>query len=193
LQEREIQPLGSTRTVKLDVRVIAATNKNLKEEVAAGRFREDLYFRLRVLFIEIPPLKDRKEDIPLLVDHLVERLSLRTGKRIRGVDAEVMELLMAYSYPGNVRELENILEHAFVMCEEDSIGIRHLPPDLLEHGVGATPRPARSGGDSSLLSRAEAKAIQEALDSTGGNRSEAARLLGISRTTLWRKMRKLGL
>ncbi|NOZ87197.1 MAG: PAS domain-containing protein [Deltaproteobacteria bacterium] len=200
LQEKEIQPLGSVKTVKLNVRVLAATNKNLKQEVLTGKFREDLYFRLRVLFVEIPPLKQRKEDIPVLVDHLIKRISLRTGKTIKGVQPDVMELFLYHDFPGNVRELENVLEHAFVMCEEEKIAINHLPPDFLdqveepENSHDTVHRPSSTGEAKAIVdaqAMAETRAIMNALATTGGNKEKAARLLGISRTTLWRKMKKL--
>ena len=193
LQEREIQPLGSTETITVDTRVVAATNRNLKEEVAAGRFREDLYFRLRVLLIDIPPLVERREDIPLLVEHLVRRIALRTGKPIAGVTSEVMEKLYRHEFPGNVRELENILEHAFVLCDGVRIELNQLPADLLEQLATSGSNQADASIELRPLDRAEADAVYEALTRTEGNRTRAAELLKISRSTLWRKMQRLGM
>jgi len=193
LQEREVQPLGSTDTIKLSARVIAATNRDLRQEVAGGRFREDLYFRLRVLLIDIPPLCERREDIPLLVEHLVQRIAARTGRVIEGVSTQVMERLYRHDFPGNVRELENILEHASVVCEGTRIELTHLPADLID-GAGTAALATTAPGEAlDPLAHAEAEVVRKALDRAAGNRAEAARLLGVSRTTLWRKMRRLGI
>ncbi|MGB9606711.1 MAG: sigma-54 interaction domain-containing protein, partial [Bryobacteraceae bacterium] len=137
LQEREIEPLGATAPLKVDVRVIAATNKDLAELVREGKFREDLYYRIRVVHLRIPPLRERREDIPLLVEHIMGKLNRLHGRAIVGVSDQVMARLMEYDYPGNVRELENILEHAFVLCRGERIELEHLPPEL---------KPARESG-----------------------------------------------
>ena len=190
LQEREYEPLGATRTVKADVRVIAATNKNLAKRVEEGSLREDLYYRLNVVKIELPPLGRRREDIPLLVEHFLERLSLKMNKRISSVSPEVMDLFMHYSFPGNIRELENALEHAFVLCQSPQIKLEHLPEELVEK---AKERKYSETTPNTPLEAAEKQALQRALESVGGNRKKAAKNLGISYVTLWRKMKKLSL
>jgi len=183
LQERKYEPLGSNKPRTADVRVIAATNRNLAALIEDGTFRRDLFYRVNVVKIDLPPLAERREDIPLLVDHFIRRFNARRGKAITGVSDRVMELLMRHPFPGNVRELENIIEHAFVLCKGDAIQLEHLPPELTagdEHAARSRP-----------LQDAEADAIRDALDRFNGNKIEAARFLGISRTTLWRKLRKL--
>ena len=190
LQEREYEPLGAVRTVKADVRVIAATNKNLAKRVEEGGFREDLYYRLNVVKIELPPLGRRREDIPLLVEHFLERFNLKMSKRISSVSPEVMDLFFHYSFPGNIRELENALEHAFVLCQSPQIKLEHLPEELVEK---AKERKYSETTPNTPLEAAEKQALQRALESVGGNRKKAAKNLGISYVTLWRKMRKLNL
>ena len=189
LQEREYEPLGATFTIKADVRMLAATHRDLYEMVKLGQFREDLYYRLNVVKITLPPLSGRREDIPLLVEHFIRQFNFSKGKEITGVDEEVMELLMKYDYPGNVRELQNIIEHGFVLCRGGLIHMAHLPPDLLSihRGLGSRRPELRP------LEEAEAVLIQDALSRHGGSRMQAAQELGYSRITLWRKMKKLGL
>ncbi len=189
LQEREYERLGSSDTVKADVRVIAASNRKLSELLAGGVFREDLYFRLNVVKIVLPPLVNRREDIPLLVEYFVRRFNLRQGKEIQGVSGEVMDVLMAYGYPGNVRELENIIEHAFVLCRGHEIEVGHLPGEI-RLVPAERPEKTRHFGENPLQ-QAEAIAILEALRKHGGHRRLAAAELGIDKTTLWRKMKKL--
>lgn len=202
LEERTYEPLGATAPVKADVRIIAATHRDLDRLVQEGAFRQDLYYRLNVVRLQLPPLRERREDIPLLVEHFIRTLSLRTGKEITGVTPEVMEVLMRHDFPGNVRELENILEHAFVLCRGGLIGLEHLPAEV-RSGGGAGPAgvaasaevPSAAGGasGSASLAELERRAIESALRKHGGNRAAAARELGIHRTTLWRKMRRYGL
>jgi len=187
LQEREYEPLGSTKTFKANVRIISATNRNLAEQVRNGKFRQDLYYRLNVVRIELPPLIRRREDIPMLVDHFVAVFNLKRNKKITGVSNDVMDFLMGYSFPGNIRELENIIEHAFVLCHENIIEIQHLPRELIEPSVEIKPLPEE---DISPLDAAEKTTIEEALLKHSGVRAAAARSLGISTVTLWRKMKK---
>lgn len=190
LQEREYEPLGGTRPLKADVRVIAATNKKLSDLVAQGVFREDLFFRLNVLKIELPPLVERREDIPLLVAHFLERLSRRTGRPAPGLSDDALELLMRYHFPGNVRELENLVEHAFVLARGGEIRPEHFPReflDALRQAGPLAPPPERA------LEENEVRLIREALERHHGNRARAAAWLGIHRTTLWRKMRRYGI
>lgn len=189
LQEGEVQPLGSTETLHVDVRVIASTNKDIKKLVETGAFREDLYYRLNVISIEIPPLTRRKEDIPILIDHFIKRFNYRTGKNIKGVSDEVLSKLFTYSFPGNVRELENAIEHAFVLCKSDIIEIHHLPRHILE----ALPDGSLEIQIITAFEEAEKNILMEALLKHNGNRSLAAQELGIHRSTLWRKIKKLGL
>jgi PAS domain S-box-containing protein len=187
LQDREYEPLGGTSTLRVDVRVVAATNKDLSKLVQSRQFRDDLYYRLNVVKVELPPLSRRREDISLLIEHFVEKFNLKTGKNLSGVSHEVMAFLMRYDFPGNVRELENIIEHAFVMCKGDMIDLRHLPPELIERSEEDLLE--ERGGDSPLQ-RAEAESIRKALERNRGNRLHTARELGIDRSTLWRKIKR---
>jgi PAS domain S-box-containing protein len=189
LQEHEYEPLGSTRTERCNVRVVAATNQKLAERVSQGRFRDDLYFRLAVVRLDLPPLAARHGDIPLLVEHFIERYNAKRGKNISGVSPEVMEAFMRYDFPGNVRELENLIEFAFVLCHNRQIDIDHLPEDFL----AKVRKPSQQDGSTtpaSGLKLAEAETIESTLRHTAGHIGQAARELGISRTTLWRKMKK---
>ena len=183
LQERTIEPLGSVEAVKVDVRVVAATNRDLTELVRQKKFREDLYYRIRVIHLRIPQLRERREDIPLLIDHLIAKFNRLQGKEIAGVSEQVMACLMKHDYPGNVRELENVIEQAFVLCRGGWIELNHLPPEL---------RPAadQAGTGGPMTIRAmEEVLIQEALQRHGGNQTKAARELGINPSTLYRKLR----
>jgi len=191
LQEKEYEPLGATATVKADVRVVAATHRDLSEMVKQGQFREDLYYRLNVVKISLPPLAERKEDIPLLVEHFVRQFNLSKGKEIAGVTEEVMELLMNYDYPGNVRELQNIIEHSFVLCRGELIQLNHLPREVLSSSSSSKPKEGKPHRKS--LEEAEATLVRESLNRHGGCRQKAAQELGYSRATLWRKMKRLGL
>lgn len=187
LQEYEYEPVGDTQSRKADVRVIAATNRNLEQLIAVGKFREDLYYRLRVIPIHLPPLRERTEDIPILVDHFMEKSRSRYNKNIRSIAKEALALLASHSWPGNVRELEHAIEYAFVRCPHEVIGKAHLPEQL-----GRTPSLSvqKKRSEFRSLSREDQnKRIQEVLTKTGGNRSRAAELLGISRVALWRKLK----
>ncbi len=189
LQQREYEPLGSTKQVNTDIRIVAATNRDLKALVGAGKFRDDLYFRLAVVKFELPPLKDRREDIPYLVDHFIKKMNARRGKNVISVSPQVMKILMSQDFPGNVRELENIIEYGFVVCHGSTIQKEHLPAEL------QLPTQSPEGGHEASedpLSRAidEQSRILEALEKHKGNRTRAARELGIDRTTLWRKLKR---
>jgi len=191
LGEREIVKVGGTKTISVDVRVIAATNKKLDEEVREGRFREDLYFRLAVLSLHLPPLREREEDIPLLCEHFLAKYAGELNKTIRGVSPAALNLLRAYPWPGNVRELENVVYEAMVLCETDRLEETNLPPRIA----------AGSGSDEGSFKRAAQRAaggaerelIEKALREANGNRTVAAKMLGISRKTLFNKMRSLGI
>jgi len=188
LQERMIEPLGSIEPVKVDVRIVAATNRDLSQLVHEGRFREDLYYRIRVISLNLPSLGQRREDIPLLVDHLVSKLNRIQGKDIEGVSEEVLAQLMEYEYPGNVRELENIIEQAFVLCRGRLIELHHLPTELRPSG------PVSSGKTNPMsLEAMEKILINEALRRQKGIRGKAAKQLGIDPSTLYRKMKILKL
>ena len=186
----------------MDVRIIAATNRDLRHLIAEGKFREDLYYRLKVVPISLPPLRERTDDIPLLVAHFVERFRKETGKPITGVTPDAMSALLDYAWPGNVRELENAIEHAFVRCTGTEIALAHLPRE-----VRGTPRPPQAGSERGVpgpegapgqevpipAESSERKRIIQALNETGWNRAEAARRLGLSRVSLWRKIRQYGI
>jgi PAS domain S-box-containing protein len=189
LQERTYEPLGGTQTRRADVRIIAATHRDLAALIRKGSFREDLFYRLNVVKLDLPPLRKRKEDIPLLVEHFVARFNRRQGKSVAGVAADVMALLMAHDYPGNVRELENIVERAFVLCGAGSIERVHLPPELTGQPPATT---AAAGHTMAAQTRAaEAQAIRTALERCGCNRLAAARALGLHKSTLFRKIKAL--
>jgi PAS domain S-box-containing protein len=183
LQERVIEPLGGVSPVPVDVRVVCATNRDLKEQMRSGAFREDLYYRVNVIHLRIPELKQRREDIPLLVDHLVEKFNRLQNKSIAGVSDEVMARLMDHDFPGNVRELENIIEQCFVLCRGELIELHHLPLDLRPPESEA-PAPFRS------LEAMEKHLIATTLKRRAGNRKLAAQDLGIDVSTLYRKVRR---
>lgn len=188
LQEREYEPLGAVKPVKADVRVITATNKDLPTLVAEGSFREDLYYRVNVMTIDLPPLRERMEDIPLLIDHFVTTFGHIQNKDIAGVSEEVLETLMSHDFPGNVRELENIIEHAFILCSGGLIERHHLPRKLLE-----AVRPSLVRPPGATLQSIEAFHITDALRRHGGNCRAAAEELGIHRSTMFRKIKALGI
>ena len=192
LQEKAYEPLGGTALQKADVRIIAATHHSLGERVKQGTFREDLYYRLNVVRIHLPPLKERREDIPLLVDHFIHRFNLKQNKNILGVHPEVMDLFMTHDFPGNVRELENLLEHAFILCRGMEIQAAHLPPDFLQ-ALGEKPSRISLAPSIPLLHRTEAQIIIETLHKYRGHRGKTANELGIDKSTLWRKMKKHGI
>ncbi|MGD2215288.1 MAG: sigma 54-interacting transcriptional regulator [Gemmatimonadales bacterium] len=188
LQEREYHPLGGVKMLRADVRVVAATNRDLPSLVSQGKFRDDLYFRLAVVRLSIPPLSERRQDIPFLIDHFIQRFNARRGTRVQGVTPAVMEILMRHPLPGNVRELENIIEYCFVLCHNGLIDVRHLP-DELQPPEGPLPA-AQKPAPPTPLEQSEAEAIRLALSRNQGNRDKTAAELHISRTTLWRKMKK---
>ena len=192
LQEKNYEPLGSVKGVEADVRIIASTNRDLARMVRQGQFREDLFFRLNVLRIRLPELTDRRGDIPLLVDHFVARHAARSGKPIVGVSDDVLSFLMRYDFPGNVRELENIIEHGIVLCRGEIIETAHLPTELFGDAPAVTSE-AESSDLETTRGRAERQIITDALERNGGNRLLTARELGMHKTTLWRKMKKYDL
>lgn len=202
IQNGELQRVGGSETIKVNVRVITATNKDLTREVRDGRFREDLFYRLRVFPIHTPPLRERHEDIPLLAQHFINRFSARTGKLITGMDRRGMNLLTSHNWPGNVRELENAIEYAFVVCQQKIIGAEDLPPDLNQSAVenrsgqiNESAANSRSDGrpaESSAILK-NAVELEALLQKCNWNKAEAGRVLGVSRTAVWKWILKHGL
>jgi PAS domain S-box-containing protein len=194
LQEKVYEPLGSTRPQKADVRIVTATNQDLEDLLADGAFRKDLYYRINVVKLVLPPLRERKEDIPLLLEHFIRKFNRLNGKEIQGVSPEVLPILMAHDCPGNVRELENIIEYASVVCKNGFIGVEHLPDYL---------RPAENAGDKASSDTYKPKSLCwnqlergfliETLKKNHWNRSATAAELGIHTSTLWRKIKRLGI
>jgi PAS domain S-box-containing protein len=188
VQDRAFEPLGSSETVRADVRIVAATHRDLEESVRLGKFRSDLYYRLNVVSITLPPLRERREDIPLLVEHFLERYRALTGKPIRSVSPEVLAAFMRHEFPGNIRELEHAIEHAFVLAHSGTLDVEHLPGSFRNGGPAqAAASPSRT------LKERERETVLAALRQTRFNKVDAARALGISRATLWRKMKRYGL
>jgi two-component system NtrC family response regulator len=195
LQERVIEPLGSVRPVDVDVRIVAATNRDLRKAIEQGDFREDLFFRLNVLEVVSPPLRERIDDIPLLVSRLVDKLSRKNRKEVRSVSPEFLDALMAYHWPGNVRELENVLERALILSRSDILGPESLPAQLLQAEERRDPLPQRMVSTALVPSfdDAERETLLKALEAHNGHREKTADALGISRRTLQYKLKKFGL
>jgi len=200
LQEREFQRVGGDETLSVDVRILAATNRDLENEVQQGKFREDLYYRLNVVTVAIPPLKTRQEDIPLLAQYFLERFAKKNRKTIKGFTPQAMDLLLKHVWPGNVRELENAIERAVILLSGDFITARELPLRITQHAEmhanhEASPPPADMTGpaEGQSLAAVEKSVILATLSETGGNKSETARRLGINRKTLHLKLKRYGL
>jgi transcriptional regulator with PAS, ATPase and Fis domain len=191
LQDQTFQPLGSTESVKTDVRVIAATHEDLSRLVAEGRFRQDLFYRINVVTLALPPLRERKEDIPLLCERIIDRMNRRRGRAVAGISQEALAVLMSYDFPGNIRELENIIEHAFILCPDETILPSHLPEHLQPRQDAACFE--ESGGIRAAARSAEARRILDALVRNRYNRQAAARELGIHKSTLYRKIKALAI
>jgi two-component system response regulator HydG len=192
LQEREITRVGGETVIPVDVRMIAATNKDLNQLIKEGLFREDLYYRLNVINLDLPALKERREDIPLLAQHFLERFNQKNHKKILGFTPKAMDLLVRYEWPGNVRELMNAIERGVVLCRGEHLDLDDfatLAPNLVGPDVGIEPVPAWSDVP---LEEIEKRAILMTLESSQGNKSEAARRLGITRKTLHKKLKKYG-
>ncbi len=189
IEEKTFFRLGSSRTTRVDVRILAASNQSLARLVTRRKFREDLYYRLNVFRIELPPLRERPEDLPLLIRHILRRLSASRGIPVPEVSENALHVLLNYRYPGNIRELENILEHALILCSEGVVRRRHLPEYLLDRKAPPSPHPVAG----ETAASAERRRILAALRRCGGNKARAARRLGMDRTTLWRKLKRLGL
>ena len=188
LQEKTFEPLGAVTSQKMNVRILAATNRDLAGLVRDGTFREDLFYRIHVFRIELPDLRQRREDIPLLVDHFIEHFNRIQNKDVTGISEAALDVLMKHDFPGNVRELENIIEHAFVLCRAGPIELRHLPPS-----AAATRRTWRKRLAGKLSGMWKSPHIEATLARLGGNRTEAARELGIHPSTLFRKLKTLGI
>ncbi|MDY6989738.1 MAG: sigma 54-interacting transcriptional regulator [Thermodesulfobacteriota bacterium] len=197
LDEKEFYPLGSRQPTKVDVRVVASTNRNLPEMVKEGTFRADLYYRLRVIELEIPPLRERASDIPLLIDHFTAEMASSLGKEISGVRTDAMKVLLNYAYPGNVRQLKNMIEHAVILCQQGEICRDDLPEYVFNSYAKKIPPsavlPDFQGAPAQLLQAKEREALFEALATHGWNIQQTSKSLKINRTTLWRKMKKHGL
>ncbi len=189
LQEKEIEKVGDYKPIPVDVRVVAATNRDLNRLMEEGRFRDDLFYRIGVIPIYLPALRDRREDIPILVDTFIHRIRVKTKKPIQGIEKEALEILLGHEWPGNVRELINAIEYAFVLCSKGEIGPEHLP-GTLKGTLPSLPK-KKSKKDPSQKKGLDRERILNALREAGGNKSETARLLGISRVTLWKRLNAL--
>ncbi len=190
LEAKVIEKVGNSRPIPVDVRIISATNKDLEGLVQKGLFRDDLFFRINVIPISLPPLRDRVEDISLLADSFFTRTRLKSGKKIRGIGNEAMAFLMAYHWPGNVRELRSALEYAFVTCQEALIQPYHLPPTIYSDPNGSLAMERKAATSPKQIKR---RKLVDALRRSGGNQSEAARILGVSRVTVWKQIREFGI
>ncbi len=188
IQEKEFERVGDSRPVKVDVRIISATHRDLRDMISKNLFREDLFYRLNVIPIRLPPLRERREDLPMLIGHFLEENRLKTGKNIATVSPDAMEMLLSYDWPGNIRELINALEYAFVVCRTNCIEVVNLPESIV---AGKNKKP--SSLNRPHLMNSDAEKILNALTQAGGRKKKAAELLGISRQALWKKMSKLGL
>ena len=197
LQERKVRAVGSTVEAPIDVRVLAATNRNVEDDVKSGKFRQDLYYRLNVIRVEVPPLRDRREDVPMLASHFLERCARESGKEVRGFQADALRALAAYGFPGNVRELENLVERAVALAAGPVIGLGDLPAEV--SGAAAAPGPALLSlpddgcNLDEVLGEVERRLVLEALDRAGGVRTQAAKLLGVTVRSLRYRLQKIGL
>ena len=187
LEERKIRRLGGRSEVDVDVRVLCATNRDLKEEVRVGRFREDLFFRLQVFSIALPPLKDRREDVPLLVHHFIEKFNAETGKHVQGLTPGALSVLQGYAWPGNIRELRNTVERAMILADGDVLGEEHLPPDMAHARAETAVLRVPLGLE---LDQVEREYILASLQRNGGNKARTAGALGISEKTLYNKLNR---
>ncbi|MFH0735062.1 MAG: sigma 54-interacting transcriptional regulator [bacterium] len=188
LETRQFERVGGTKTIKMDVRIIAATNKNLQEEIQSGRFREDLLFRINVMHINLPPLRERIEDLPLLIEHFLSSFNRKFNKFIQGLSSAAYKIFLFYNWPGNIRELENVLEHCFILCTGSTIELDHLPERLLTGSVASNTITVKLP-----LQNAEIDVINKALKKHDFNKTKAAAELGIDKSTLWRKMKRFNI
>lgn len=188
LQEREVEPVGAVHPTEVDVRVVAASNRDLERMVRENRFREDLYYRLHVVTLTIPPLRERRSDIPVLTEHFLEELAHEVGIRVEGVEPDAMDVLLGFHWPGNVRELKNVLEGSLHMTEGDRIRREHLPFHLVGESRGEGPSTLKEA-----VEEAEKNVILRALQTHRGDREQAIRMLGISRSGFYQKVKKYGI
>jgi transcriptional regulator with PAS, ATPase and Fis domain len=188
IEEKEVRPLGANKNEKVDARIISATNRDLEQRVEEGTFRQDLYYRLNVIRIELPPLRERREDIPLLVDHFIQKFAGQAKHQITGIDADALEALMIYRWPGNVRELEHTLERAILMGGKSTIGVDDLPQTIIAAAAQNDTPLERALAKGYTLHQLEREYIEQVMETTKGNKTEAARILGVDRTTLYRKL-----
>lgn len=193
LEEREFLPLGGIKKVKINVRILAATNRNLEQMVNQGTFRRDLYYRINIVRLCLPPLRERKEDIPLLIERFIDRMNRLRGKMVSGIEPEALKRLMAHNYPGNIRELENIIEHAFILCSQGPIGLHHLPAHLSSPALPGSPSENQPTSMGAIHRATEREVILAALERNQFNRLATARELGMHKSTLFRKLKKLQL
>ena len=192
LQERELERVGESKKRKIDIRIITATNRNLFSLVKNGQFREDLYYRLKVFPINLPPLRQRKQDIPLLISHFIKQQNIKTGKRISGLTQQAMRILLDYNWPGNVRELENAIEHAFVLCEKEHVDIFDLPVEIrqLEYRINSPAIQTTGRVTGTLRKKPSRELLLETLEASHWNKAEVARRMGCSRAAIWKYMKK---
>ncbi len=188
IEEMHIERVGDHTPIPVNVRVVSATNKDLEALIESGRFRQDFYFRISVFPLTSPPLRERRDDIPLIVQNFIKQNAIKSGKKILGLTSEAMQKLLTYEWPGNVRELRNAIEYAFVLCPSGAIDVEHLPPKIAAGGPSPSAGDIAAAGDAS-----ERRALIEALRQTGGNQSQAARILGVSRVTVWKRINKYGI
>lgn len=193
LEEKIIERVGDNRPIPINVRIITATNKDLNKMVQEGSFREDFFYRINVIPMHIPPVRERIGDIPLLAESFFRKLLLKTGKNIQGISQEAMDLLIQYNWPGNVRELRSTFEYAFVTCRTQTITPEDLPPVIQQHGINAPSGPLSSSPPGMKKKEQQRRKLIEALDAAGGNQSKAAQLLGVSRVTVWNRMKRFRL
>ncbi|MDZ7579227.1 MAG: sigma-54 dependent transcriptional regulator [Deltaproteobacteria bacterium] len=189
LEEKVIERVGDHRPIPIDVRIISATNRDLKHAVEKGKFRHDLFYRINVIPVHVPPLRHRVSDIPLLAEHFFRRIRLKSDKKINGISTEAMKLLMAHTWPGNVRELKSAFEYAFVTCQGALIQPADLPPDIFQ-GKQLSAIQSRAGASKDEIKKQH---LIEALEQVGGNQSQAAEILGVTRVTVWNRMRRYGI
>jgi len=189
IEEKSLLRVGGTQPIKVDIRIVAATNKDLNREVETGGFRKDLFYRLNVVSLHLPPLAERRDDVPLLAHHFLGRYAEPQGKSIKGFSDDAMEVLMNYQYPGNIRELENIVERAVVLCNEEEILVKHLPQELGQYSLKVYRQPGRRFP---TLEENEVEYVSWVLKQVDGNKTRAAEILGIDRVSLWRKLKRWG-
>jgi DNA-binding NtrC family response regulator len=189
IEEKSLLRLGGTQPIKVDIRLVAATNKDLTKEVETGRFRKDLFYRLNVVSLQLPPLAERRDDVPLLAHHFLARYTEPQKKSIKGFSDEAMEVLMNYEYPGNIRELENIVERAVVLCNEEEILAKHLPQELGQYSLKVYRQASQRFP---TLEENEVEYVSWVLKQVDGNKTRAAEILGIDRVSLWRKLKRWG-